>query len=165
MALRNDFVKQLPSLKKRFLKFEDYKNKTIQEIFSPELLSKSLKKEATQLQSCVLWNNGKGQFSLEALPYSAQQSPIYAIEIQDFTHDGRLDIILGGNHERCKPETGIYLASRGLLLEGIKNSQTFKAITPTVSGLNIEGSIRDFLVIGKRIFVARNNRSLEVLGY
>jgi enediyne biosynthesis protein E4 len=163
MALRNDFVKQMPSLKKRFLKFEDYKNKTIQEIFSPDLLSKSLKKEATQLQSCVLWNDGNGHFSLTPLPYQAQLAPMYAVEIQDFTNDGRLDILLGGNHERCKPETGIYLASRGLLLEGVKNTQEFKALSPLASGLNIEGSIRDFLVIGKRVLVARNNRSLEIL--
>jgi enediyne biosynthesis protein E4 len=166
MALRNDFVKQMPSLKKRFLKFEDYKSKTIEEIFTADILSKSIKLKATQLQSCVLWNKGNGQFSLETLPFQAQISPIYAIEIQDFTKDGRLDVLLGGNQERCKPETGIYMASRGLLLEGMgSNIPSFKPISQKKSGLNLEGSIRDFLVIGNQVIVARNNRPLTNFTY
>ena len=44
---------------------------------------------------------------------------VYAIE-DDFDADGDLDLVLGGNLYRAKPEVGIYDASHGLYLDNVK---------------------------------------------
>ena len=43
MALRHDLVKQIPSLKKKYLKYENYKDQTVTDIFTPEQVSNALK--------------------------------------------------------------------------------------------------------------------------
>lgn len=164
LVLRNDLLRQMPVLKKKYLKFADYKNKTIEDIFSPEQLRGALKKEAQTLESAVLWNRGGGRFEWTPLPSPAQVSPVYAIAVADFTGDGHPDIVLGGNHARCKPETGLYLASRGVLLAGDGKGQ-FSAVPQHQSGLQIEGVVRGFALLGRRLFVARNNAALLALEY
>ena len=43
MVLRHDLVGVLPYLKKKYLKYESYKEQTIEDIFTPEQLSKAIK--------------------------------------------------------------------------------------------------------------------------
>jgi hypothetical protein len=168
MVLRPDLVRQMPGLKKKYLKSDSYKNQTMQDIFTQEQLAKAYQREATFLQSAIVWNGGDGKFELEALPAEAQLAPTYAIEIQDFTGDGKPDILLGGNHERCKPESGTYLASRGLLLENMGDGK-FRVVSAAQSGLSIEGCVRSFASMktaGKRVLlVGRNDARLEALSW
>lgn len=166
LVLRPDLVRQMPGLKKKYLKFDSYKNQTMQDIFTQEQLAKAYQREATFLQSAIVWNRGGGKFELEALPAEAQLAPVYAIEIQDFTGDGKPDILLGGNHERCKPETGTYLALHGLLVENMGGGR-FVAVSADKSGLSVDGCIRSFSTLktgGKRLLlVAKNDAPMEVL--
>ncbi|MCC6460015.1 MAG: VCBS repeat-containing protein [Saprospiraceae bacterium] len=160
LVLRNDLVKQIPSLKKKYLKFEAYQNQTIEQVFSAEQLKSALKKEAPWLQTAVLWNRGQGKFELQALPAPAQVAPVFAVAVADFSGDGYPDILLAGNEERCKPETGICLASRGTLLCGDGKGQ-FVVAPARQSGLWLDGVVRDLAIIGNRLMVARNNRPLQ----
>ena len=59
MALRHDLVGELPYLKKKYLKYENYKEQTIEDIFTKEQLDKAVKLEAKEFRSCVLMNNGR----------------------------------------------------------------------------------------------------------
>jgi hypothetical protein len=83
----------------------------------------------------------------------------------DFNGDGRIDILLGGNLYRVKPEVGRYDASFGHFLEG-DGSGGFRVIPPRISGLRLEGEIRDIRTIdtpsGPMLVVARNNDSLQL---
>jgi hypothetical protein len=164
VVMRNDLVKQLPVLKKKYLKFNDYKNQAITQIFTPEQLRGAVVKETVTLETAILWNRGQGKFELEPLPYSAQIAPVFAVAVADFDADGHPDILLGGNEERCKPETGICLASRGVLLRGDGKGK-FAPVPVRESGLQIEGVVRDFAVIGNRLLVARNNRGMVMYGF
>ena len=163
LVQRNDLVRQLPMLKKRFLKFDDYKNRTIDDMFTPEQMAGAIQKEAFELQTCVLWNRGGGKFELTALPLSAQQTPVFAIELHDITGDGKADILLAGNHERCKPETGQCLGSYGCVLVNDGNG-SFRQIPQRKSGLHLEGSTRGLAVLNgpnrNRLLVARNNATM-----
>lgn len=160
-ALRHDLIAQMPYLKKNFLKYDDYKNATIREIFTEEQLKESTRLESKVMMTSLLINEGKTNWKLKPLPVEAQFSPVYAIAAEDFDVDGKTDILLGGNLYGVKPETGRYDASHGLLLQG-DGKGNFKAINSIQSGINIDGEVRDFSILNgsrgnKFLVVARNN--------
>lgn len=168
LVLRHDLVSQIPSLKKKYLKYESYKEQAIDDIFSSDQLDKAIKLEAQVMESSVLLNNGSGTFTLSTLPMEAQLAPVYAIATDDFDGDGTPDIVLGGNLYRVKPEVGRYDASRGLFLKG-KGDGTFEAWPSKRSGMRIEGELRDFTTIrigGRAMLLgARNSNTLVVYSF
>ena len=164
VPLRQDLVKQINSLKKKFLYYKDYAGKSMEEVFSPEQLKGAKILRSDNLQSSLIINNGSGSFSISPLPMEAQLAPVYAIEIHDINHDGFKDIILGGNLFSVKPEVGRYDASQGLVLLGSKEGK-FIAVQPKNSGLAVDGEIRSIqeLTIGSTsyLLIARNNDSIK----
>ena len=68
MLLRHDLVSVLPYLKKKYLRYENYKEQTIEDIFTPEQLASAVKLDAYTLQSSVFINNKNGTFTSKALP-------------------------------------------------------------------------------------------------
>lgn len=163
MILRHDLMLQIPSLKKKYLKYDNYKDQTIQDIFTKEELQGAVKLEAFELGSGILVNNGKGKFVFKRLPIEAQFSTMYAIEISDFDLDGNPDIVLGGNLYRVKPEAGRYDATYGVFLKGDGRGE-FRSVSQLNSGLVLDGEVRDFKmlkVMGKNLLmVARNNDTI-----
>jgi len=168
MVLRHDLVAVLPYLKKKFLKYEDYKEKKIGDIFTEEQLKKAVKMDAYEMRTCLFLNNGKGGFLKSPLPAEAQFSPVYGIAVADFDHDGKQDILLGGNFYQSKPEAGIYDASYGLFLKGTGQG-IFKSMPISESNFFIRGAIRDIQTIKtnktRLVVVARNNEPVKVLQY
>jgi hypothetical protein len=163
--LRGDMVAQMPVLKKKFLKYEAYAGKTIDEIFTKEQLDHATVLQVDQTQTSVFLNDGKGHFTIQALPVEAQFSPVYGILVADLNGDGIADIFLGGNFFGLKPEVGRLDASYGTTLIGNQQHQ-FTVMKPSVSGLFVKGEVRDVGQIktssGNDIIVARNNDSLQV---
>jgi hypothetical protein len=159
MALRHDLVQQLPYLKKKYLKYENYKDQMVADIFGAEALQKSVRLDVQQLGSVILWNEG-GRFRQEVLPVEAQISSVYGILAEDLDQDGQVDILLGGNQYRAKPEVGRYDGSYGVYLRGL-GSQRFEVVPNRTSGLKLDGEIRDLVLMkvnGKRSVLAlRNN--------
>jgi hypothetical protein len=162
LALRHDLVKQIPSLKKKYLKYEEFKDQTISDIFTPEQVSNAAKLEVYELATCVFINNA-GKFSVKHLPIEAQLSPVYGIETTDVNDDGIEDILLGGNLYNAKPEVGRYDANYGVVLIG-DGKGNFKALSSKMSGVKMDGEIRDIISIrtanGDIILAARNNDSV-----
>jgi len=165
MLLRHDLVAVLPYLKKKYLRYESYKEQTIEDVFTPDQLSKAVKLDAYTMQSSVFINNKNGTFTIKALPMEAQLSPMYGIAAEDFDKDGNIDILMGGNFYQSKPETGIYDASYGTLLKG-DGKGNFTIVPSKQSGINIRGAVRDIVVIqiGKKkaILVAGNNEAIKI---
>jgi enediyne biosynthesis protein E4 len=163
LALRHDLLSQIPSLKKKYLKYESYKNQTIGDIFTPEQMKDALQLNAYEMASVVLLNNGTGKFEIRPLPVEAQLSPIHAIIAEDLDGDGAIDLLLGGNQYRVKPEIGRYDASYGVLLKG-NGKGDFVAVSNAVTGLHIDGEVRDMAIVktGGRnlILIARNNDTI-----
>ena len=168
MALRHDITGQIPKLKKKYVKCEQYANQTINDIFTPEELEFSVQSDATFLNSALLINKGSASFSLKPLPLEAQYAPIYALLVDDFDLDGHEDILLGGNLYKTKPEVGRYDASYGLLLIG-DGKNTFTPVNSTESGIKLFGEVRDIqkvkTVNGNLIMVVKNNDEVESFTY
>ncbi|WP_245706087.1 VCBS repeat-containing protein [Catalinimonas alkaloidigena] len=168
LVTRQDLVAQLPTLKKRYLKNVDYRDQTIEDLFRPAQLHTALALPAYEARSGVLLNQGDGTFVWQPLPDEAQRAPVCGIEVGDFNRDGHLDLVLGGNQYRCKPEVGIQDGSYGLLLIG-NGKGGFAPVPAHRSGLFVKGEIRDFVTLqqGARtvLLVARNNEALQTYQY
>jgi hypothetical protein len=160
MVLRHDLMGELPLLKKKYLRYEQYKEQTMEDIFGAELLKTVTKTDAYEMRSSVVLNSGKGRFQLQPLPVEAQFSTVFGLVVNDLDGDGKADILLGGNFYESKPEAGIYDASYGLLLKG-DGRGGFRAVSPQQSGVLIKGAVRDIMQIGagnKTLLVfAKNN--------
>jgi len=52
------------SLENKYIRFEDYKEQTIEDIFPDEVLQRAVKLNARVMESCVLINTGLGAFHL-----------------------------------------------------------------------------------------------------
>jgi hypothetical protein len=165
VVLRHDLVRQLQTLKKKYLKYEDYKDETIEDIFDSGELKKAKHSYAYELRTALLMNDGKGNFQLKPLPVEAQFSPVYGICVMDFDGDGNDDIFLGGNLYGAKPEVGRYDANHGQLFCG-NGKGFFKYIPQNQSGLKIDGEIRDAIPIRVNsqtlLLIARNNDKLLI---
>jgi len=160
LALRHDLIEQLPSLKKQYLKYENYKNQTIEDIFSPEQLKGSVHLQVYRTGSAVAINVSGNSFQLQDLPVEAQFAPCYATLTEDYDQDGNADILMGGNFHHAKPEIGIYAASYGLMLRG-DGAGGFQAVPARESGFFIRGEVRSFTRLptegGMVIGVGRND--------
>ncbi|QTE42263.1 MULTISPECIES: VCBS repeat-containing protein [Mucilaginibacter] len=168
MALRHDLVGELPYLKKKYLRYAQYKEQTMEDIFGRDLLQKMVKLDACEMRSSVLLNKRNGKFLMKPLPVEAQFSTVFGLVVKDYDGDGKKDIVLGGNFYQSKPEAGIYDASYGLLLKG-DGKGGFTAVKPQVSGIVIKGAVRDMKEIkagnNKLLIVAKNNDKTEVLSF
>jgi enediyne biosynthesis protein E4 len=168
MTLRQDIVSQIPSLKKRYLHYRDYQGKGVEDLFSEKQREKSIILKAYTFESAIWLNTGKQSFEKVPIPVQTQFSPIYASLVEDFDKDGKLDILVGGNLYRAKPETGIYDASYGLFLKG-NGKGDFKALSSRNSGILIKGEIRSLKTIPYKekhlVIVGKNNEQSEFLTY
>jgi hypothetical protein len=84
--------------------------------------------------------------------------------VDDFNTDGNLDALLAGNFFGTRVKYGRYDANKGLLLLGNGKGE-FEAVDQAVSGLDIDGEVRDMIQITRPneeelILMARNNDSI-----
>jgi hypothetical protein len=167
-TLKHDLERQIPSIKKRFLKYSAYNDKYLEEIFSPQEMENSIIHEVNYLSSSIFINQGNGKFQVTALPRMTQRSWIYTILITDVNADGVEDLVMGGNLRGAKPEVGQYDASYGEVLIG-KGDGTFTYMPNREHGLKLDGDIRDLHSLeirGQRMLqVVRNNAAVEFWKY
>ncbi|PTX18147.1 VCBS repeat protein [Pontibacter mucosus] len=168
MVLKQDLQKRVPSIKRRFVKHQDYAGKQLHEVLPEEELREAVVKKVVNPNSSLLINQGNRNFSLEALPVEVQFSSIHAIETVDYNQDGHLDVLLAGNFYDVLPEIGQYDANYGLLLEGRGNGR-FEVRKPKETGFFSKGQVRRMRqVVGANgevyFLLAKNNAPLQVFG-
>jgi len=139
VATKHEITKQLPELKKQNLKFSEYAEKGIRDIFPSELLSNAIVRKATQGESIIALNKGDGIFEMTNLPREAQFSNIGAITLLDINEDGLNDIIYGGNKLQLKPQFSRNDASYGGIL--LQRESGFEYLPFDRSGFFVEGKI------------------------
>jgi hypothetical protein len=164
-ALRHDLASQMPSIKKKYTDYKSYSSQTATQVLSKEQLATAKNYEAQTLKTGIVMNVGGGKFEYKALPTIAQSAPIYAILVEDFDADGKVDVLLCGNFFEMKPEIGRVDANFGLILGG-DGQGNFKPILYRKSGMKIRGAVRDVarIKVGKQnlLLVAQNNNKLLV---
>lgn len=135
---RDDMLKQMISMRKKFTNYRSYALATMDEVLSPEQRSRALRLKANTLQSCFLRNDGNGKFTAIPLPVEAQVSVLNGMETGDFDGDGNLDVVTNGNDYGSDATIGRYDALNGLMLKG-DGKGNFKPLSIMQSGIYIPG--------------------------
>ena len=96
------------------------------------------------------------------MPQETQYTSIYSIRETDVNQDGVLDIVLGGNQYKIKPQFGRQDASKGAVILGEIVEGEYRL--NQFEHLNVEGQIRAIAPLKttnkKGLIFARNNQPL-----
>lgn len=153
-------VKQIPSLKKKFLFAKDYATATVEQIFTAAAVKESYQLVCRELQSCW-WENQQGKFIKHHLPVYAQSSVVQGIIPADFNGDGKMDLLLAGNKYGFEVETNSADASNGVLLLG-DGKGGFSWVDNIQSGFWANREARDMALVktkGKPMVLVANNNA------
>jgi hypothetical protein len=163
--LKKELTDQIPSLKKQNLRHDAYAQKSIQELFSPELIKSSQVGIYNFSSSCIAWNEGNGKFTIQVLPFDAQVSSITAIQTTDVNGDGKVDLLLGFNQYDWLPQFSRMDAGYGGVLLN-NGSRNFNFLQAEKTGIQIIGETRDIKslqIMGKPSYLFVQNNSAPVI--
>lgn len=132
-------------MRKKFTSYKDYANGTMQDIFSKDQLEKASKLTATE-SNTVCYLNKNGKFEKIILPIEAQFSVVTKILAGDFNHDGKMDLLLLGNHSDNRLKIGSIDANFGCLLAGDGDGK-FTYVNQMLSGLSVKGDVKSSDII------------------
>ncbi|WP_153797377.1 VCBS repeat-containing protein [Foetidibacter luteolus] len=137
---RDELNEQIYPMRKKFTSYKDYADATMQQLFSEAELSKAGKLTVAENRTVCYLNRG-GKFVKTLLPLQAQFSMVTKIITNDFTGDGKTDVLLLGNHTDNRLKLGSIDANYGCLLAG-DGKGGFTYVSQPVSGLSIKGDVK-----------------------
>ncbi len=115
-ASKDELVKQIPFLNKKYLSYKDFANASFTDLLPKEKIYKAYKKQIFELGSCYFENLGNTTFKKHQLPFMAQISSVNDIAIDDYNNDGFMDVFLVGNNYNINTQLGKLDASHGIIL-------------------------------------------------
>lgn len=115
---KKELTTQILALKKENIKASAYAKKTINELFSKDVIENTILRESKISESVIAINEGNGQFTIKKLPPQVQFSCICGIECADVNNDGNIDLIMAGNNFEFKPQFSRLDANYGNVLLG-----------------------------------------------
>ncbi|MBS1606910.1 MAG: VCBS repeat-containing protein, partial [Bacteroidetes bacterium] len=166
MASRDELLDQVTALRKKFIRYSDYADATIEDIVPKNLLQNARVLTCEQLATGILHSKGDGRYGFQPLPPAVQFSKVFAAVSDDFDGDGVPDLLTAGNFYPYRTQLGQCDASLGLLLHG--SATGYRPVDPAVSGLYIGGDIRRMVEIkdpsGQRLLViGKNDDTVQVI--
>jgi hypothetical protein len=165
-ATKDELVKQIPELKKKYLYAEGFAKASLNDIFGKEKLGSSSILTANYFSNSILINNGNWNFTLKELPWEAQLTPYRDAAIADVNEDGKPDIFLAGNFYPNNIQMGEYDADYGTVLIN-KGDGNFSC--SLLKGYNNIRELRHIkeITIGKQkaIMLAKNNDSAAIIRF
>jgi len=165
-ANKDELLRQMPEMKKKFLYAEDFAKAKLSEIFNSDKLKNAQILTANYFSNAVLINHGNLNFSTEALPWQAQLSSYRDAVVVDANGDNLPDVLIMGNYYDNNIQMGRYDADFGTVLV---NSGNGKFTCSNINGLVIKGQVRHIkpVTINKQpcYILARNNDTTKIIQY
>jgi enediyne biosynthesis protein E4 len=140
-----DVEKALPSVEIAFPSFHEFASATLAEIVGEANLAKATELSANFADSALLRNDGRGHFTVEALPVLAQVSPGFGVVMSDFNADGDCDAYLVQNLYSTRREIGHWDGGVSALLLGDGKGQLV-AMPPRESGLLVPEDVKSAVI-------------------
>jgi enediyne biosynthesis protein E4 len=166
-ASRDDLSRMAPGMiNQRYPSYKDYAGKTLEQLFNKEELHgpKAVIHEVNTFESVYLINNGKGEFTMKALPSEVQVSKINASRFINTDAEPDLELLMGGNIYGVSTYQGRYDASFGHIYK-FKNGN-WHNLDNIKTGFVLDAQVRDIkqIKIGQRphIWVGRNHMRPQV---
>jgi len=163
---KDEMADQIPSMQKKFLRYADYADAQLTDLFTKEQLARSSTVEIKTVRSVYIRNDGNKKLTIQPLPLYAQMSTVNGIIAGDVDNDGKKDLILAGNFFPFRVQMGACDASIGLILKNNGNGE-FTSLTYSKTGLCLRGDIRNLISVkGKNnafIVAAKNNDAVQIL--
>lgn len=157
---RDELFKQIPSLKKKYLYYKNYASANMTDLFGSDVYQTALIKELRELSSAIYWGSDKG-FTKNTLALEIQYANVSSILLEDTDNNGTIDIVLGGNQSKIKPQFGPLESSNGWILKQQKNG-----IFEKPSSLGVKGEIRSIISFKNKdqysIILGINNDSIKI---
>jgi hypothetical protein len=125
--------RELYLLALKFPTYGSFATASMEQLFGVARLKDAVHYQADTFASAFLRNDGKGGFSVAALPTAAQIAPLKAMAVYDVDGDGNLDLLVAGNLYDVEPNTPRADAGNGLWLRGDGKGH-FAPISPRASG-------------------------------
>ena len=150
-ASKDELVKQIPFLNKKFLSYKDFAEASFTELLPKDKINGAFKKQVFELGSSYFENQGGNTFKKHQLPFMAQISSVNDIAVDDFNNDGYTDVLLVGNNYNINTQLGKLDASHGLILLNNKKGFFYESLD---QDFDISGEARniDKLSINNEMF-------------
>lgn len=165
IATRDELIDQMVMFKKKYLRYADYAEQTIDEVLTADQRKEATHLRAETLATTYFENTGDGNFTPHNLPLEAQFAPVFGIVAADFNGDTHLDLALAGNLYATRTSLGRYDSSIGALLLGDGNGG-FQPLPATESGFAVLGDTHCLISIAtaqKPLLVAGvNNAPVQI---
>lgn len=165
-ATKQELEKQMPYLRKKYLKAEDFAKTSMSDLFGEKKIKEAYKFTADYMPNSVLINEGNLKFDLKPLPLQTQMSTYKDAVVVNANNDNLPDILMMGNYYDANVELGRIDGDFGSVLVN-KGGGNFSY--EPLNGLVVKGQVRHIAPIeinGKKaIVLARNNESLMVIQF
>lgn len=161
---RDELAGQLYRKKALFSTYESFSNAEISAILSDQELSRAeiITAETLETQLFTLKN---GKFEPMELPFSAQFSPVNT-SVAITGKDGKKNLLLFGNLDNPRLKIGRIGANPGLMLKMDEGNATWKVVSQTETGFNLNQEITSAEKVGSTLWLGIRNvglRSFEFL--
>ena len=151
---RDELNEQIRGMRKRFSSYKNYADATMKEILTPQEMTNSSRLFMNESRTVCFLNKGD-KFIKSILPLQAQFSMVNKIISGDFNHDGKIDLLLFGNHTDNRLKIGSIDANYGCLLCGDGKGK-FEYVTQPASGLSVKGDVKaaeEITIAGKKYII------------
>jgi enediyne biosynthesis protein E4 len=130
---RETMTEQIPGLRRLLKTYSEYGRMEMPQILKFLGEQGMIVRHATWFESSYLENRGQGDFSLDALPFNIQVSPINSISVCHLNDDPYLDFLAVGNSFSEETLSGYLDAGIGVYALG-NGDGTFNILPPQKSG-------------------------------
>jgi hypothetical protein len=159
-APREDMIKQIPMLNKRFNSFGTYAKADVKTLLGEAHFNKTKPLTINTLET-TLFMVDNGKFKKIEIDTRAQLAPVYAI--QQVNISNKSNLILAGNQSKVRVKLGRLNGNHGQCYE--INNHTLEFVPKSYSGFNCRNDVRDVATIKSSkgdlvIFTVYNDKSL-----